>query len=396
MKKYLCMIICIVIALLSGCGSSVSEQTISDSFNTSTNQKIKFHNIDFEMPEAWGYSSDEETRILIEPEQVSKINMTFAFEINLISDENVYSEWLRTTDFQGTIISAYLAPMGDERSKYEIKERQVCLLGTEENKAQTDYFAFKIVDKDGTMEYQVYAFVFNLKLYALCVPWSEEDEVDYRKDGESILNSISCDELPLSVGAFLEKENSPEEVSYDSIVAGKHTGETVCMEAIVSSLEYDKDIEVYQFDLWYWSNNKRKYVKEDMAWDIWVSDCSSKQLKQVKNLRDGDKIKVTFEVYEDNSFGATSYTDIEILKHGKLSEYGIVVPKEDYNGEHYNEEKDYDSEVADEEREVFITNSGAKYHAAYCRMLKDSKKKIKLKDALAQGYEPCGICNPGR
>lgn len=45
-------------------------------------------------------------------------------------------------------------------------------------------------------------------------------------------------------------------------------------------------------------------------------------------------------------------------------------------------------------RTVYITNTGKKYHNDGCRHLKKSKSPINLNDAKAQGYEPCGTCNP--
>ena len=45
---------------------------------------------------------------------------------------------------------------------------------------------------------------------------------------------------------------------------------------------------------------------------------------------------------------------------------------------------------------VYITKTGKKYHKAGCRHLKQSKISIKLKDAKANGYEPCKVCKPPR
>lgn len=43
---------------------------------------------------------------------------------------------------------------------------------------------------------------------------------------------------------------------------------------------------------------------------------------------------------------------------------------------------------------VYITDTGKKYHRDGCRYLKKSKHAISLKDAKAEGYEPCSVCNP--
>lgn len=41
---------------------------------------------------------------------------------------------------------------------------------------------------------------------------------------------------------------------------------------------------------------------------------------------------------------------------------------------------------------VYITESGKKYHAKNCSLVKTGKKGIDLKEAQKQGYEPCKIC----
>lgn len=44
--------------------------------------------------------------------------------------------------------------------------------------------------------------------------------------------------------------------------------------------------------------------------------------------------------------------------------------------------------------EVYITETGGKYHTGGCRYLKKSKIPISLQKAKSQGYEPCGVCHP--
>ena len=43
---------------------------------------------------------------------------------------------------------------------------------------------------------------------------------------------------------------------------------------------------------------------------------------------------------------------------------------------------------------VYVTKSGSKYHTADCYMLKSSPRSLTEKQALEEGYEPCGICDP--
>lgn len=41
---------------------------------------------------------------------------------------------------------------------------------------------------------------------------------------------------------------------------------------------------------------------------------------------------------------------------------------------------------------VYITESGKKYHAKNCDIVKNGKKGIEISQAKKQGYEPCKIC----
>ncbi len=43
---------------------------------------------------------------------------------------------------------------------------------------------------------------------------------------------------------------------------------------------------------------------------------------------------------------------------------------------------------------VYITETGSKYHRDGCRYLSSSKIAISLEAAIAQGFEPCSVCDP--
>ena len=43
---------------------------------------------------------------------------------------------------------------------------------------------------------------------------------------------------------------------------------------------------------------------------------------------------------------------------------------------------------------VYKTPSGAKYHLATCRMVKNVSEELTIAKALELGLEPCKICNP--
>jgi endonuclease YncB( thermonuclease family) len=44
--------------------------------------------------------------------------------------------------------------------------------------------------------------------------------------------------------------------------------------------------------------------------------------------------------------------------------------------------------------QVYITETGSKYHRGTCRSLKKSKRAVSKSDAVGRGLEPCGICKP--
>lgn len=52
------------------------------------------------------------------------------------------------------------------------------------------------------------------------------------------------------------------------------------------------------------------------------------------------------------------------------------------------------AEPEEQEITVYITDTGSKYHSSGCRTLKKSRIETTLKKAIANGYEPCGICHP--
>lgn len=49
---------------------------------------------------------------------------------------------------------------------------------------------------------------------------------------------------------------------------------------------------------------------------------------------------------------------------------------------------------AADDRTVFVTETGTKYHAESCKALAKSKIAISFDDAIARGYGPCALCLP--
>lgn len=48
----------------------------------------------------------------------------------------------------------------------------------------------------------------------------------------------------------------------------------------------------------------------------------------------------------------------------------------------------------EEEKTVYITRSGKKYHLDGCDYLSEKKMAVSLSDALKAGYESCAYCQP--
>jgi len=53
------------------------------------------------------------------------------------------------------------------------------------------------------------------------------------------------------------------------------------------------------------------------------------------------------------------------------------------------------AKVKENSRTVYITRTGSKFHASWCRYLRKSQFAISISDALRQGYDPCSVCGGG-
>lgn len=60
--------------------------------------------------------------------------------------------------------------------------------------------------------------------------------------------------------------------------------------------------------------------------------------------------------------------------------------------EHDQEQPVQQEEFKDEERMVYITPTGEKYHKKGCRTIKGDCTEIDINDAIARGYTACGVC----
>ena len=182
----------------------------------------------------------------------------------------------------------------------------------------------------------------------------------------------------------------PIATDYDTVLLGDLKKHTIAIEGIVTSFEhteYSSVGDTYSFDVWFWSNKNNQYTK-DMLWRFDEDTHSSELINKIKNLEDGDKIKIITEVYEDNSFGSSKTTDIEIIEKVSLKDCGLNTQEE--NNENLVEENLNNNE----ERYVYIADVGTKYHSEYCRTLSKSKHRVLYNEAIKMGKTPCNICNP--
>lgn len=100
-------------------------------------------------------------------------------------------------------------------------------------------------------------------------------------------------------------------------------------------------------------------------------------------------------VGSDNQYDHPHEVIIDNLKTKGIEIYrtdrdGTIIATSDgkkisFNTEHRTTDNMYD---------VYITDTGNKYHLNDCRTLKNSKITISLKEAKNQGYTPCKVCNP--
>lgn len=114
-------------------------------------------------------------------------------------------------------------------------------------------------------------------------------------------------------------------------------------------------------------------------------------------------------VGEDNSYGHPHKETLQILKDRKIKVYRtdkqntiiftsdgekITVNKTPYTITQSDLKNSNTSDKSDSDNIIVnITNTGSKYHVAGCRYLK-SDIEVTLHEALSNGLEPCGTCNP--
>jgi competence protein ComEC len=129
-----------------------------------------------------------------------------------------------------------------------------------------------------------------------------------------------------------------------------------------------------------------------------------------KFLQAVDPTYAVISVGKDNTYGHPSSEVVTRLQEDDVQIYRtdkqgtIIATSDGKNITFHCEKSDLNStnslkeekSVNNDEQNVYITESGTKYHRKDCSFLNKSKIAIDLEDAKEQGYEPCSKCNPPR
>ncbi len=147
-------------------------------------------------------------------------------------------------------------------------------------------------------------------------------------DDGIILYCKDLEKMPKIVSYIDEKANEAlktdipdaELVTYDSIIEGHHSNEVVALEAVIYSYEYETIgyKGYYNIGFAYWSDKENRLVYDEFIDSICVDDIKSDAAEQLGSFNAGDKIKIIFKVYGDDSFGLSSYIWADLIEKSYL------------------------------------------------------------------------------
>lgn len=233
--------------------------------------------------------------------------------------------------------------------------------------------------------------IFNEHKYLIFV--CSNSKVDRNADIQKIMDSIYFKEdLSMYKDGSFEFEEEYPLVTMNEAKSGKYEYMTVAIDGVVGHL--DNQIShggMYgwiECDMWFLDNES--YTMDNHSWVLFADDYTEKFWHSIKDIDEGDKVRLYCLVEKDNHLGSYSLKWMELLEKGSLESSGIVyeVIEETKPVEVVNPTEVNGDEV------VYITNSGSRYHTATCRWVSDSCIEISLETAISRGYTPCGTCNP--
>jgi len=107
--------------------------------------------------------------------------------------------------------------------------------------------------------------------------------------------------------------------------------------------------------------------------------------------KDEKKNELLFDFIED--IASMCLSDDNAAEAKFLKAHPIPVKKE-RKEKKVSENKKQEKLAIAKNQEVFITNTGNKFHKAGCRYLKRSSSAVSREDAIKRGYKACKVCKP--
>lgn len=329
MQKYLVSILTLILMLLLvACGSSELEDTGDGSipqsqvielqpthtnytrdFNSATNKIIIFGDIMFQIPKGWTVVESTDTLLQINGISESQAGPMW---LELLSTGMTESD-LASDACQQAILDVYIGMM--EESFDDVKVTN----SSYDVQSQLYFMSIEASVHNTPAKCGGCAFVEQGNLYVYLVPFMDGDEYDYSLDVQEVIKTVS----PLGENGNKIDFSSVKVVSYDSVIAGNHSGEIIGLEAVIGICEYYDLLESYWFDLWYWSDQKQEYVNGEgfvINTDDGYSDLAIEPLWVFDS---GDKIKIVLEVGKDNSFSPSDCIGFALVEKGDLDSYDL-------------------------------------------------------------------------
>lgn len=202
----------------------------------------------------------------------------------------------------------------------------------------------------------------------------------------SIANKLTFGDINFIFTGDAEKKsetnmvNSGQDLSADVLKVGHHGGDTSTIDSFLNKVKPKYGV------ISAGAGNQYGHPHENV-----LNRLANHDVKVFRTDEDGTIIATTdgkdiefnkkaTEIAKSSSSGGS----------GSSSSGSSNSTKEEPKEESNNESAD-DSE---EEGEVYITDTGSKYHLSSCHTLKKSKIASTIKEAKSLGLEPCGICRP--
>lgn len=143
------------------------------------------------------------------------------------------------------------------------------------------------------------------------------------------------------------------------------------------------------------TNSKIAEIETIPGVSVEYSDNISEAVSQVSES--GEELKITPLLYDGKNSVNSEFTAISSESDGLVFDLDVdlldVYGIKEYKGNNPVGFKKY--EYSEGYRvNVYITESGKRYHKENCSCLYASKEKISLADAVNEGYEPCFLCVP--